>query len=85
MERKSDLLELISLLEVASDSYESIELTTGKLIVEVIDGLKKEELLCKSGSQTILEITVKTGIYICVLDESPRIERLFRVILNRKK
>lgn len=85
MEGNSDLIELISLLEAVPDSSESIELTTRRLIVEVVDGMKKEELLCKTGGKTIIEITVKTGVYICLLNKEWRIERLFRVTLNAKK
>lgn len=86
MKQKNETLEeLISILESIPASDETIELPTGNLIVSIIDDMAKNNLLDNNDSKSVFEITMRTGTFICMLNNEKKVEQIFRVTKDAGK
>lgn len=68
-----------------TETNEKLNPETGDLIVAILADMEKENLLGTPGKENAIELKLETGTYICLLDESHKLKRLFRVIKDDKK
>lgn len=70
-----DLVEYLNSLPAAT---EGIDVQTGNTIVEIISGMKSENLLETKAKESVVEITLLNETYYCLLDKEQQLKRLFR-------
>ena len=68
-----------------TETSEKMNPETGDLIADILADMEKENLLGIPGKENAIELKVETGTYICLLDESHKLKRLFRVVMKDDK
>lgn len=80
----SDFIEHLNSLS-ETETSEKLNPETGALITDILANMEKENLLGTPGKENAIELKLETETYICLLDESHKLKRLFRVTRDDKK
>lgn len=83
--KKTSNEELLSYLKTLPEPTEEIDEETGNMIIGILSGIQSDNLLDAKGKESIFEITLQNGKFICLLDESCNLRRLFRENKEYKK
>lgn len=76
--KMSSTRDLLTYLKSLPESTETIDKETGNLIAGILNGMKAENPLQLLEEESIIELELHNGIFICLLDENRRLIRLFR-------
>ncbi|MDC1809056.1 hypothetical protein POZ03_01110 [Bacteroides uniformis] len=75
MEKEKSKEDLITLLKNLPESQNKIDSDAGKMIADIIAGMKEGRLL--ENGESIFEITLRDGEYICSLDAKHRLKQVY--------
>lgn len=71
--------ELLAHLKAIPEPTQAIDEETSDLIVGILQGMKTENPLGLKQEESIIELEIQAGKFICLLDEKWDLKRLFRV------
>lgn len=71
--------ELLAHLKAIPEPTQAIDEETSDLIVGILQGMKTENPLELKQEESIIELEIQAGKFICLLDEKWDLKRLFRV------
>lgn len=71
--------DLMAHLKAIPESTQSINEETSGLIVGILQGMKNENPLRLKQEESVIELQIQAGKFICLLDEKWDLKRLFRV------
>lgn len=71
--------DLIARLKAIPEPTQSIDEETSDLIIGILQGMKAENPLGLKQEESVIELEIQAGKFICLLDEKWDLKRLFRV------
>ena len=71
--------ELLAHLEAIPEPTQAIDEETSDLIVGILQSMKAENPLGLKQEESVIELEIQAGKFICLLDEKWDLKRLFRV------
>lgn len=77
MERKKSKDDLIALLKTLPESQNEIDSDVGKMIAEIVAGMREGQFLENMGEESVFEITLMNGKYICSLDKKHQLKHVY--------
>lgn len=77
MEKEKSKEDLIALLKNIPESQNKIDSDVGEMIADIISGMREGELLENIEEESVFEITLMNGKYICSLDTKHRLKRVY--------
>lgn len=75
MEKDRSEEDLVSLLKSLPESQNKIDSDAGKMIADIIAGMREGQLL--ENGESAFEITLMNGKYICSLDSKHRLKKVY--------
>lgn len=77
MEKDRSEEDLVALLRTLPDSKNKIDSDAGKMIADIIAGMREGELLENIEEEAVFEITLMDETYICLLNANNRLKRVY--------
>lgn len=77
MEKEESEKDLIALLKTLPESQNKIDSDVGKMIADIISGMREGGLLENTEKEFVFEITLMDGKYICSLDTKHRLKQVY--------
>lgn len=71
--------ELLTHLKAIPEPTQAIDEETCDLIVGILQGMKTDNPLGLKQEESVIELQIQAGKFICLLDEKWDLKRLFRV------
>lgn len=68
---------LIALLETFPESKNKVDSPVGKMIADIVSGMREGQLLEDIAKESVFEITLKEGKYLCSLDTEQRLKQVY--------
>ncbi|MCE8873650.1 hypothetical protein [Bacteroides ovatus] len=79
MKKKNAPSEVLAHLKAIPEPTQAIDEETSDLIIGILQGMKTENPLVLKQEESVIELQIQTGKFICLLDEKWNLKRLFRV------
>lgn len=77
MKKKKSEEDLVALLRALPKSQNKIHSDAGKMIAEIIAGMREGQLLEDTEEESVFEITLMDGRYVCSLDTKHRLKQVY--------
>lgn len=77
MEKGKSKEDLIALLKDLPESQNEIDSDAGKMIADIIAGMREGQLFKDTEEEFVFEITLISGKYICSLDKKRRLKQVY--------
>lgn len=77
MEKKKSEKDLVALLEALPESQNKVDSDIGKMIADIVAGMREGLLLENTGEKLVFEITLMNGKYICLLDARHKLRYVY--------
>lgn len=86
MKKKNEPSEdLLAHLKAIPEPTQAIDEETSDLIIGILQGMKAENPLVLKQEESVIELQIRAGKFICLLDEKWDLKRLFRVNNENEK
>lgn len=76
--KKSSTEDLVEFFNSLPEATEALDPETGNMLAEIIEGMKSEKLLEPEEYESVIEITLLSGSYYCLLDKNRQLKKIFR-------